>query len=84
MQNTHDTMESSRLRRMVTIRWTLPLCVIAPLVSGIALTSWLAFRSGQQAVEELVDKVSLEVTATIDKQVRSYLRFYGGSDNRRL
>jgi len=65
--------ETSRLRKIVTIRWTLPLCVIAPLISGIALTSWLAYRSGQQAVEELIDKISLEVTATVEKQVTSYL-----------
>jgi len=60
-------------RKMVTIRWTLPLCVVAPLISGIALTGWLAFRSGQTAVEDLVDNISVEVATNIEKQVESYL-----------
>lgn len=70
-----DTQHVSqpKRKRIMTIRWTLPLCVVMPLVSGIALTSWLAFRSGQAAVEELVGKISTEVAANIEKQVTSYL-----------
>ncbi|MEO1400134.1 MAG: cache domain-containing protein [Cyanobacteria bacterium J06635_1] len=60
-------------KKFVSIRWSLPLCVVTPLVSGILLTSWLAFRSGQNAVEELVGKISTEVAANIEKQVTSYL-----------
>ncbi|MEM9905316.1 MAG: cache domain-containing protein [Cyanobacteria bacterium P01_D01_bin.44] len=60
-------------RRLVSIRWTLPICVVTPLVSGILLTSCLAFRSGQTAVDELVGKISTEVAANIEKQVASYL-----------
>ncbi|MEM9486777.1 MAG: HAMP domain-containing protein [Cyanobacteria bacterium P01_F01_bin.116] len=60
-------------KRIVSIRWSLPLCVIAPLVSGILLTSWLAYRSSQKAVDELVGKISKEVAANIEKQVGSYL-----------
>lgn len=71
--STGSAAASHRRRRLISIRWTLPLCVVAPLVSGIALTSWLAFRSGQNAVEELVGKVSTEVAANIEKQVTSYL-----------
>ncbi len=57
----------------MTIRWTLPLCAVVPLISGIFLTGWLAFRSGQQAVEALVNEVSTEVAANIEKEVTSYL-----------
>ncbi|MEL7224186.1 MAG: cache domain-containing protein, partial [Cyanobacteria bacterium J06576_12] len=57
----------------MTIRWTLPIYIVVPLVSGIALTSWLAFRNGQMAVEELVDDISTEVASNIEKQVSSYL-----------
>lgn len=60
-------------RRWISIRWTLPLCVVAPLVAGIALTSWLAFRSGQASVEALVDDISKQAAANIEKQVTSYL-----------
>lgn len=60
-------------KKLVSIRWSLPLCVVTPLVSGILLTSWLAFRSSQQAVDELVGKISTEVAANIEKQVAGYL-----------
>ncbi|MEM9264295.1 MAG: cache domain-containing protein [Cyanobacteria bacterium P01_F01_bin.13] len=60
-------------KQLVSIRWSLPLCVVTPLVSGILLTSWLAFRSSQKAVDELVGKIRSEVAANIEKQVDSYL-----------
>lgn len=60
-------------KKLVSIRWSLPLYVVTPLVSGILLTSWLAFRSSQQAVDELVGKISTEVAANIEKQVVGYL-----------
>ncbi|NEZ67464.1 HAMP domain-containing protein [Leptolyngbyaceae cyanobacterium CCMR0082] len=60
-------------KQLVSIRWSLPLCVVTPLVSGILLTSGLAFRNGQKAVDELVGKISTEVAANIEKQVDSYL-----------
>ncbi|MBE9067017.1 HAMP domain-containing protein [Leptolyngbya cf. ectocarpi LEGE 11479] len=60
-------------KKLVSIRWSLPLYVVTPLVSGIVLTSWLAFRSSQQAVDELVGKISTEVAANIEKQVVGYL-----------
>ncbi|MEM6254392.1 MAG: cache domain-containing protein [Cyanobacteria bacterium P01_D01_bin.156] len=63
----------NKRRRLISIRWTLPLCVVTPLVSGILLSSWLAFRSGQKAVDELVGKISAEVAGNIEKQVDSYL-----------
>lgn len=59
---------------LLTIRWTLPLCVVTPLVVGISLTGWLSFRSGQSAVDDLVGEISTEVAANIEKQVASYLK----------
>ena len=61
------------VQRITSIRWMLPLFVITPVLSGIVLTSWLTFRSGQDAVEESVDKIATEVAANIAKQVTSYL-----------
>ena len=63
----------SRRQRLLSIRWTLPLCVLAPLLSGILLSSWFAFRSGQKAVNELVGKISAEVAGNIQKEVDNYL-----------
>ena len=60
-------------KRIVSIRWSLPLCVVTPLVSGILLSSWLAFRSSQKSIDELVEKISTEDAANIEKQVASYL-----------
>jgi len=60
-------------RRKLSIRWTLPICIIVPLLSGILLTNWLSFRNGRAAVEDLVEKVSEEVAGNIEKQVSSYL-----------
>ncbi|MEL7142799.1 MAG: cache domain-containing protein [Cyanobacteria bacterium J06573_11] len=68
-----EGMSPIKRKRMLPIRWTLPLCVVTPLVAGIALTSWLAFRSGQAAVEDLVGKISTEVAGNIEKQVTGYL-----------
>ena len=61
------------VQRIVSIRWMLPLFVITPVLSGIVLTSWLAFRSGKDAVEESVGKITTEVASNIAKQVTSYL-----------
>lgn len=63
----------TRVQRMISIRWILPLFVLTPVVSGILLTSWLAFRSGHKAVEDSVDKITTEVASNIAKQVTSYL-----------
>lgn len=71
--STSITTGLTATKRLVSIRWSLPLCVITPLVSGILLTSWLAYRSSQKAVDELVGKISQEVAANIEKQVDSYL-----------
>lgn len=60
-------------QRLISIRWTLPVCVLVPLISGILLSSWLAFRSGQKAVDELVGKISTEVAGNIEKEVDNYL-----------
>lgn len=60
-------------RPRISIRWTLPLFIVTPLVAGIGLTGWLAFRSGQSAVEELVSNLSEEVAGQIEKEVTNYL-----------
>jgi len=73
MPSTHQPASQHPAKRKISIRWTLPICVIAPLLSGILLTNWLSFRNGQAAVEDLVEKISGEVAGNIEKQVSSYL-----------
>lgn len=55
--------------RWLSIRWALPVIMLIPLVTGIGLTSWLAFRSGRAAVQELIQEVSGEVTLRIEQRL---------------
>lgn len=55
--------------RWLSIRWALPVIMLLPLVTGIGLTSWLAFHSGRAAVRELIQEVSGEVTNRIEQQL---------------
>ena len=60
-------------RRIISIRWTLPLFVVTPVIIGIGLTSWLAYKSGRNAVEDTINKISTEVANNIETEVVSYL-----------
>ncbi|NEZ57633.1 cache domain-containing protein [Adonisia turfae] len=57
----------------ISIRWILPLLVVAPVIIGIALTGWFAYRSGRSAVEETVNQITTEVANNIQTEVISYL-----------
>ena len=72
LANRQSTLEPSQ-KRFVSIRWTLPIYLLCPLVSGILLTGWLAFRSGQRAVNDVVNQLSLEIASNINNQVNDYL-----------
>lgn len=58
---------------LVSIQWTLPVLVIMPLVAGVGITGWLAFHSGQLAVNVLVDRLSNEIAGRINQRVEEYL-----------
>ncbi|NJP10692.1 MAG: PAS domain S-box protein [Leptolyngbyaceae cyanobacterium RU_5_1] len=55
----------------------LHLVLVGPFVLLIAgtvgLTSWLSWRTGQQAVEEVANRYSREVTERIQQHLKSYL-----------
>ena len=57
----------------LSIRWTLPVLTILPVVTGIGLTGWLAYHSGRIAVHRLADQLSVEITQRIEQRVDSYL-----------
>ncbi|MBT9314534.1 PDC sensor domain-containing protein [Leptothoe spongobia] len=60
-------------KSFISIRWILPLFVVAPVIAGIALTGWFAYISGRQAVEDTVNQISTEVAKNIQTEVVSYL-----------
>ncbi|EDX83127.1 HAMP domain protein [Synechococcus sp. PCC 7335] len=60
-------------RRIISIRWTLPLFVVTPVVIGIALTSSLAYISGKRAIDDSIDTIGKEVAKNIENEVLRYL-----------
>jgi HAMP domain-containing protein len=57
----------------LSIRRTIPVLIVLPLITAVALTSWLAFRGGQKAADDLAVRLSDEMTNEIEQHVESYL-----------
>lgn len=57
----------------ISIRYAIPILLIAMIVVTVGFTGWLAFRSGQQAVNDLATHLSRETTARIDEHVTDFL-----------
>ncbi|MEG3983373.1 cache domain-containing protein [Microcoleus sp. D3_18a_C4] len=57
----------------LSIRYTLPLMIITPLLVGVGASSWFSFQAGKQEIEHLVDEVSEKSTTIIESKVHSYL-----------
>lgn len=60
--------------RFLSIRWTLPVLVIVPLVCGVGLTGFLAFRNGQRAVSDLAQQLQRSTKSNVESQLTSYLQ----------
>lgn len=61
-------------QRLLSIRWVLPIMMVAPLITGIGLTGVLAYRSGQAVVDELTQEVGNEITERIEQRLQDRLR----------
>lgn len=61
-------------RQVLSIRWTLPALVIVPLVCGISLTGYLAFRNGQTAVIDLARQLQGSIKNNVIAQLTGYLQ----------
>ncbi len=59
--------------RFLSIRWTLPVLLIVPLVCGVGLTGFLAFRNGQRAVSDLAQQLQHSTKGNVESQLTSYL-----------
>ncbi|WP_445248170.1 PDC sensor domain-containing protein [Microcoleus sp. OTE_8_concoct_300] len=57
----------------LSIRYTLPLMIITPLLVGVGASSWFSFQAGKQEIEHLVGEVSKKSTTIIELKVHSYL-----------
>ncbi|HEY9598729.1 MAG TPA: hypothetical protein V6D33_13780, partial [Cyanophyceae cyanobacterium] len=57
----------------LSIRWTIPLLVVTPLITAVSLTGWLAFRNGHHAVNELAKQLSSSISNEISQTAQTYL-----------
>lgn len=56
-----------------SIRRTIPVLVITPLLVGLTVTTWLAFQSGQKGVRQLAGNLSDRITDSIEDNLEAYL-----------
>jgi HAMP domain-containing protein len=61
------------VKRWLSIRWTLPLMMLVPLVMGIGLTGTLAFYTSRAAVAKLINTINTEVTNRIDQRLEDHI-----------
>jgi hypothetical protein len=56
-----------------SIRRTIPVLVITPLLIGLTVTTWLTFQSGQKAVRQLTENLSDRIIDSIEDNLEAYL-----------
>lgn len=61
------------VKRWLSIRWTLPLMMLVPLVLGIGLTGALAFYASRAAVAKLINTINTEVTNRIEQHLEDHM-----------
>lgn len=61
------------LSRWLSIRWTLPLMMLLPLVLGIGLTAALAFHSSRATAGKLIQAINAEVANRINQRLEEHL-----------
>ncbi|MFH7243424.1 MAG: HAMP domain-containing protein [Spirulina sp.] len=61
------------VKRWLSIRWTLPLMMLVPLVMGIGLTGTLAFYTSRAAVAKLINTINTEVTNRIEQRLDDHI-----------
>ncbi|MGA9380856.1 MAG: cache domain-containing protein, partial [Phormidium sp.] len=62
-----------QLKKLRSIRYTIPVIIIAPLVVTVSMISWLTFQGGQQQIDQLIYQVSDKSTLAIQSNLESYL-----------
>ncbi len=69
----HPPSPQPTVKRWLSIRWTLPLMMLVPLVMGIGLTGTLAFYTSRAAVAKLINTINTEVTNRIDQRLENHI-----------
>ncbi len=67
------TALTSRRRQTLSIRYTLPLLIVAPIAITVTLILTFAFYNGRRAARELGLNLSAKTLASIEQHVESYL-----------
>ncbi|SKB15638.1 putative sensor protein with HAMP domain [Planktothrix sp. PCC 11201] len=57
----------------LSIRHTLPLIIVTPLLASVAVIGWFNFQLGKQEIEKLMLQVSEKSTQMIELNLRNYL-----------
>ncbi len=58
--------------RKFHLRTTLVASFVVQIVAAVGLTGWLSFRNGYQAVNELMNQISDQVTANVKKHFKTF------------
>jgi len=68
-------MDSAPIKkRSLSIRLKIPILIVTPLITVVLLTGLLAYRNGKQAVDELAEQLSSQISDEIQLQAQGYLR----------
>jgi HAMP domain-containing protein len=59
--------------RPLSIRFTLPIIIIAPLFAAVGLVAGFAYLSGRKVVDELAVELSRKASSAIEYHVETYL-----------
>ncbi len=49
-----------RFMPSLSIRYTLPLIIVDPLLAAVTASGWFSFQAGKQEIEDLIKQVSEE------------------------
>lgn len=58
---------------MQSIRRTVPLAILVPLLTGVGLTGWIAYYNAQMTVQDLSQRLSETVNRQIRYRIEGYL-----------
>lgn len=61
------------IKPVLSIRWTIPLLIIFPLITVAGLSGWLTFRNGEKTADGLASRLSLKVAEQIEQHLQKYL-----------
>ncbi|MFW6358626.1 MAG: cyclic nucleotide-binding domain-containing protein [Chroococcales cyanobacterium] len=67
-----------------SLRWTLPLLIITPLVAAVALIAFLSYRSNYKTVMDFITKLNSKATQEIEHEIEAQLEYPNAINNLHL